>query len=170
MTVVQNPLSVWATSTAEAVFRWDVLASWEEQCYITLDRSNWGQTDSTVASYKDSLHRNRKCTMSCKHEATIFSKLRDVMVWLHESLLFQKSFRGTHTCKHSVTQGLRNPTADELHRLLVKARVSPAGATGTGSLSVKSQLEALLTQRRGSEERTADSAGNLGALGVQSWL
>lgn len=108
--------------------------------------------------------------MSCKHEATIFSKLREVMVWLHESLLFQKSFRGTHTCKHSVTQGLRNPTADELHRLLVKARVSPAGATGTGSLSVKSQLEALLTQRQGSEERTADSAGNLGALGVQSWL
>lgn len=50
-----------------------------------------------------------------------------------------------------ITQGLRNPTAewDELHVVLVKARVSPARAAGTGSLSVKSQLEALLTQSLG---------------------
>lgn len=42
--------------------------------------------------------------------------------------------------------------------MLVKARVSPAGAAGTGSLSVKSQQEALLMQRLGSEERTAQTA------------
>lgn len=88
------------------------------------------------------------------------------MLWLHEFVLFQKSFSGTNTWK----LGSHRDRGIPLVMVVVKVRFSPARAAGTGSLSVKSQLEALLTQRLGSEERTTNSTGNLCALGVQSWL
>lgn len=48
-----------------------------------------GRMDPIIISYKDFLDRNGKHVVSCRTEALrplLFRKLREVMVWLEESL------------------------------------------------------------------------------------
>lgn len=93
MTIMQNPLWVWVASVAEVLSLGEVFWPPDGSSAAVLPRREvtGDRIDPVIISYKDSLHGNGKLKVSCRTEALgllLFRKLREVMVWLEKSYLW----------------------------------------------------------------------------------